>query len=166
MARPIVRAEIILPKKKMVDTMKLKRNIDAALKRVSTMVAGDFNKTTATWSHKPKFAKKGPVWRSKARQILVSTKHAQYAWVSLGTKSHRIPKSGKTLLRWKSGYKQKTTPRVIGSRGGGRTGPWRHSKGHKVKGIKAREFQSEIAKRRRTAMANFCLAAVHNSIWR
>ena len=121
MVQPRIRAEIILPKGKMVDTAKLRRNIDAALKLVSKMVAGDFNKTTATWSHKPKFAKKGPVWRYKARQTLVSTTHAEYAWVALGTKKHFIKPTKAKALRWKSGYKTKTRPRVIGSSPGGRT---------------------------------------------
>lgn len=166
MVKPRIRAEIILPKGKMIDTAKLRRNIDAALKRASSVVAGDFNKTTATWSHKPKFAKKGPAWRYKARQLLVSTTHAQYAWVSLGTKKHFIKPTKAKALRWRSGYKAKTRSGVIGSSPGGRTGPWRHSKGHKVKGIEARKFQTAIAKRRRTAMTKLCQAAVHISVWR
>jgi hypothetical protein len=96
----------------------------------------------------------------------VTTKNLIYQFVSLGTKGgYRIPKRplprGKSL-RFRANYRAKTRPRTIGSRGGGASGPFVFAKSikpEKVKGIKAREFEKEIAQRRQRNFNNFMVRA-------
>ena len=98
-----------------------------------------------TWSKKnqPKF--KPHVKTTKFRVTgRVSTVAEVYRFVSEGTKGRFVaPKNGK-VLRFKSGYKAKTSPGRIPSRSGGSFGSNAFSKGHRVSGIKARKFDKQV----------------------
>lgn len=95
------------------------------MRRMGTEVKRDFEKTTATWKHKPAFEQTisltgpGPV-------MLVGTDDEIYRYVSKGTRPHPIfagiytGRSSKTVLAFSSRSTPKTSPGVIGSSAGSR----------------------------------------------
>lgn len=118
-----------------------------ALRKAGTQIKQDFEQTTATWKHKPKFeilislAGGGPT-------LLVDTNDRVYGYVNRGTKPHPIrPKRAKALA-FQSGYQAKTAPGVIGSGPGGPFGDTVFSKGVRHPGTKARKFDEAIKKKR------------------
>ena len=84
---------------------------------------------------------------------MVDTSDEIYGYVNDGTPPHPIPKvpkiSGSLAFQWggKGSYKAKTAPRVIGSTGGGPTGPMVFPKQVQHPGTKARNFDDEIQKK-------------------
>jgi hypothetical protein len=135
----------IKPAKLKVQDMRL--TLLNAMHKEGTLIKKDFEKTTATWDHKPKFevlislTGPGPV-------VLVDTDDQIYAWVSKGTrKNYPIPKAGPGILAFRPGYFSKTVPNILGSRAGG-------SYGEKIiinkqvihPGIKARNFDKMVQK--------------------
>jgi len=155
-----IRFEPILPKRKqIVNTRKLLSGLQRAIDDTIAIADRDFNATVKTWKKKPKFSKKKATRRAYGIEGLVTTKNEIYMYVTMGTKRHRVPKHGKKLLRFRSKYRAKTRSRVLGSRAGGASGSFAYSMGHYVKGIKAREFQQEIALRRRRNLWNFTIRA-------
>lgn len=116
------------------------------LRSVGRDIRADFEKTTETWEHKPKFemlislSQPGPT-------VLVDTNDAVYGYVSKGTRPHLIfPKRAKAL-RFPGTYAAKTTPGVIASKPGGSRGAVVYSQGVAHPGTKARKFDEEIAKK-------------------
>ena len=145
----------VLPKKaKLIDQPKLQKELRGALKGTGKLILSDFNKTTRTWSNKPSFQKKGPSRGKGELAVEVFTENLIYFFLTRGTRSHPVAPVRAKALRFQSGYKAKTRVRTIGSRSGGSFGPIAFSKGHMVKGIKARDFDKEIAKRRQKNLNN------------
>jgi hypothetical protein len=118
-------------------------------------VEKDFKATTKTWQHQPRFDKVYSV--GNAIEILVGTNDDIYRYVDEGTKPHPIfagiytGKSNKKALafQWggKGSYRAKTKPGVIGSTGGGPTGPMVAFPYVQHPGTKPRKF-SEIIKKK------------------
>jgi hypothetical protein len=106
--------------------------ITAAANEAAKQIEKDFEATTKTWKHKPKFVKEVDV-RTSPVQVLVGTDDEIYRYVDEGTKPHPIfagiytGKSNKKALAFQWGgpgsYRAKTSPGVIGSKAGGPTGP-------------------------------------------
>ena len=89
-----------------------------AMRKMAREITADFQKTTATWEHKPVFeqvislAGGGP-------QVLVGTDDEIYRYVDEGTKPHDIvPKHPGGILVFPGTFTSKTMPGVIGSRAG------------------------------------------------
>jgi len=80
----------------------------------------------------------------------VFTDNEIYGYVNDGTRPHPIfPKKAKALaFQWggKGSYTPKTTPRVIGSRAGGPSGPTVYRPYVQHPGTKGRHFDEEIEK--------------------
>jgi hypothetical protein len=125
-----------------------------AMRKAGTVIKQqDFEKTTATWKHKPKFESvvsltgPGPV-------LLVGTDDEIYGYVSRGTKEHAIwagiytGKSSKKVLAFPSRSTPKTRPGVIGSGAGsrGKVDTFRPYVMHP--GTKPRKFEEAIRKKR------------------
>jgi hypothetical protein len=160
-----VKLEPIKPKKPyLLDTRKYRSGVDRAVNDTLTAVDSNFKFTVKTWKRKVKFHK------SKASRVRgtvegsVTTGDEIYGYVTMGTKRHFVRPRHKSLLRFQTKYRAKTRPRIVGSRAGGASGPWAFSKGHWVKGIEAREFQTEIAKRRQRNFDNFMLRAYAQAV--
>ncbi len=144
--------KVIRPKPLKVDAIRLE--LLNEMRKVATQIKKDFQATTATWDHKPKFEQiislipKGP-------ELMVATDDEIYAYVDKGTglygpkhAKYRIPKQGTGLLAFPSGYVAKTVPNVIGSKAGGSYGDTIVVKGpiwHP--GIKPRNFDKLIQKK-------------------
>ena len=77
----------------------------------------DFEKTTATWQHKPD-------WIIKEQQdgFLVGTDDDVWNMLDKGTRPHPITARRARFLRFSSGFSAKTRPGFIGSQSGGSSG--------------------------------------------
>ena len=123
---PAVFVKAIKPPKLKDDVFRLE--MLNAIRKTGTVVKKDFQKTTATWKHKPKFevliSLKGP-----GPELLVGTDDEIYKWVSRGTEGpyeiwagFYTGKSDKKALAFKSRFTAKTAPNVIGSFPGSSSG--------------------------------------------
>jgi len=138
--------------KRAISAKDMTRALEASVSHIVNLMNTDFDKTHKTWKRKPKFVKSGPKRSGQRLTGHVGTDSEIYGYVSKGTrKDYPIrPRRPGGVLAFPGGkYKAKTRPRVIGSRAGGARGPIRFAK-HipKHPGIKARDFDEEIAKRR------------------
>lgn len=140
-----------------------------AMRKAGRAIQKDFEKTTRTWEHKPKFEAltsltgPGPV-------VLVGTDNLIYKFVDEGTKPHPIfagvytGKSNKKTLAFQWGgpgsYTAKTTPRIIGSQAGGQSGEGVLRAYVQHPGIKAREFDLTIQALWRTKFRDDMQAAM------
>lgn len=152
---------------KLLNVRAMKAELERELGATGEFMRRDFEKTTASWKHKPVFVvivEAGP-----PAVVIVVTEDEIYGWVDRGTPEHIIlPKRAKNL-KFSSGYRAKTTPGVIGSSAGGPFGPSVFSKGVIHPGTKARNFSKEIAKiwepkfkaRMSTAMGRAAKASGH-----
>jgi hypothetical protein len=121
------------------------------MRKTGNAIKKDFEKTTATWEHKPKFevvislTGPGPV-------VLVATDDQIYRFVDEGTKPHLIfagfytGKSKKKALAFPGTFSAKTVPGVIGSGPGSRGGDMVHTPYVQHPGTKARNFDEAIAR--------------------
>jgi len=117
----------------------------ATVNVVLDQVEQDYAATYATWDGKPKFVKERA--RLAGTSVIGScyTQDPNYVRMNEGTSAHMVGRN-KQWMAFSSGYRQKTTPRYIGSRRGGpfgskvvSRGPWR------VRGIVPREFQEVVS---------------------
>jgi len=154
-----VRIEVTLPKKPLVDTKRFLRGLERAVDDTTAIAQANFQATTKTWKHKPKFKRTKATRRGRAIEGQVTTKDEIYSYVTLGTRRHIIRPKRKSWLRFRGGYRAKTSRRVLGSHKGGAFGPSRFAKAVVHPGTEAREFQQEIAARRRVNLHNFVLRA-------
>jgi len=126
-----------------------KAALRTAARQAAKDIAKDFEKTTATWKHKPKFEQVVSV--DPNVEALVGTDDKIYGYVNDGTPPHPIfPKRAKALsFRWagKGSYRAKTKPRIIGSTPGGSTGPRVAFPYVQHPGTKARKFDETIEKK-------------------
>ena len=104
----------------------------------------EYELTTATWKHQPKFLKvltfEGGV------TIAVFTDDKIYGYVTRGTDGPYpiVPKKPGGVLAFREGYSAKTTPGMLGSQAGGPSGNMAFARGVMHPGIKARNFDKLI----------------------
>ncbi len=165
MARITIKA--IVPKTdKLIDQRKLDRELKGALDRTGNIIRSDFRKTTRTWTDKPSFRKIGPKTEHGGLEIDVFANHEVYFYVTRGTKAHIIRPARAPRLRFQTGFRSKTRVRVIGSRAGSRFGPTVFAKQVSHPGSKGREFDKEIAIRRKKTLDKLVGVALLSSIRR
>lgn len=120
---------------------------------VGNAMKKDFEATTASWNHKPKFTVDVST-KGQGPAVLVGTGDEIYGYVNDGTKPHDIyPKKAK-MLRFQSGYTAKTSPGVIGSGGGGASGATLFRPYVRHPGTKARKFDETIARKWQSLFKN------------
>jgi hypothetical protein len=112
---------------------------DRVLHDVAEEAKQDFEKTVETWKDKPKFE-----IDERPRSIAVITDDEIFGFVDRGTKPHTIRAKNQNALAFQGGYQAKTTPRVIASRPGGRSGPTVFAVEVHHPGTEAREFTKTI----------------------
>lgn len=106
----------------------------------------DFELTTATWNHQPKFEKLVQVGPDEIA-VLVGTDDEIYGYVDKGTKPHIIaPKKPGGVLAFPSGYTAKTRPNVASSSNGGSGGDTVFAAYVLHPGTEARNFDKVIQK--------------------
>lgn len=143
----------IIPKQPILKLDRISYELNAALAETMDGIEKDFRATTRTWNTKPPFRQHGPHLRAGALVGEVGTSDEIYGYVTGGTRPHIIVPRRSRLLRFRTGYRAKTAPRYIGSRAGGAFGPFVTARVVHHPGTAAREFESEIADRRRIGFA-------------
>ena len=163
----MITIKAIVPKtNKLIDQRKLDRELKGTLDRRGNIIRTDFRKTTRTWNDKPAFRKTGPKSERGGLVVEIFANNKVYFYLTHGTQSHLITPKRAGALRFQTGYRAKTRVRVLGSRSGGAFGAVAFSKGHRVGGIKAREFDKEIANRRGKTLIKLVRVALLSSIRR
>lgn len=133
----------------------------AAADAYGDAIQQDFEKTTATWKNKPTFQKtvrvgnaaggalaKRVTGSASGISVEVSTDDPVFGFVDEGTKPHKILPRRKKVLMFRTGYKAKTQPNVIGSTQGGAEGETAVSQhGVNHPGTKARNFSKLLRKK-------------------
>ena len=120
--------------------------LTAETQAISKDILLDFELTTATWKHQPKFERLVQVGPDKV-EILVGTDDEIYGYVDKGTKPHVIrPKRKGGVLAFPSGYNAKTVPNIPSSFKGGSFGTIIFAGAVKHPGTKARNFDKVIRK--------------------
>lgn len=132
-----MKAVAIIPTSLAWQPQRLLRAVNTGLDAAAEAVRVDFVATTNTWKNKPGFkvAKQGDAIR------VISTSGKIWAMLDAGTRAHLIrPKRAGGRLAFRSGYRAKTTPGVLGSGGGGASGATVYSKGVRHPGTEARDW--------------------------
>jgi hypothetical protein len=114
-------------------------------------VLKDFEATVDTWANKPDFhvvteLMPDGVVTEVSLTNLTDGNNKIYALVNDGAPRHVIRARTARRLRFRTGYISKTLPRMLTSRAGGRTGPWRSPSAVDHPGFEGRDFEGEIAR--------------------
>lgn len=136
--------KVIKPSRLRDDALRLE--LLNAMRRMGTKIKGDFEKTTATWKHKPKFEVLVSL-KGVGPTVVVDTNDEIYRYVSEGTKPHVIrPRTPGGRLAFQGTYTAKTSPGVIGSTSGGSSGDMVYAREVHHPGTQARDFHKVISK--------------------
>ena len=153
---------------KLLDVSGVPREICAEMRRQGSIYKRYYERTVRTWKTKPGFTVK--VSQQTGDYVLeirydprtIGGQH--YQWVDWGTEAHTITAKRVPMLKFQSGFTSKTRRHVLGSRKGGRSGPWVSKKSVRHPGTEAREFTCEIANRRRNEFNKQIARAVRAGI--
>lgn len=140
-----VKLQAVIPKR-LFKLRTVREEMFKEMKRQMKIIDNMYGATYRTWNHKPQFRTR---FRSGSTTLegIVSTIDVIYFWVDDGTKRHPILSRRSRVLAFPSRSTPKTTPRIIGSRQGSRSGQAFAT--HVVHpGTKPRNFTKEIVKRR------------------
>lgn len=116
------------------------------LERDVLAMKADYEKTTATWKHKPLFETR-VLMAGGVMTGLVFTEDEIFKFVDGGTRPHQIKPRRYPALRFKTGYNAKTRPGVLSSRSGGPFGKYVYAKQVNHPGTEARGFSEAITKK-------------------
>lgn len=136
---------VIIPQPLNVSGMK--QELINMMRDVGERIREEFEDTTKTWNHKPRFEPSTSVPKVGTDMISVETTTTDkvYNWVSDGTPSHPIFPVNAKALAFPGKFIPKTFPGIIGS-GVGSSGPvdqFRNWVAHP--GVEARKFDKSIA---------------------
>ena len=160
----------IKPQRLRVDKIRLE--ILNALRAEGRTQVKEYEKTTASWKgEKPAFESLIDLTYEDASVLTGPTGSARavqkWRWLDEGTKPPRggviVPRR-KKWLRFRAGYRAKTSPRRFSSRGGGPFGDVVFAKRvRRRKGIKARLWTETLAKRRRKPFTRAMIKAMQRA---
>ena len=129
----------IIPRELLVDPHRLKAAMKNTLKQVAMASKVDFQVTTQTWQHQPKFETKiGPFGAA------VYTTDQRYQWINNGTDPYTIRPRRASALRFNVPFRAKTRPGKIRSGKGSRGKRVVYAKVVHHPGITARNFDIVI----------------------
>ena len=128
--------------KKLADTEKVKQAFEEAMEELSHEALSQFEKTTATWEHKPVF-----IVRVNRGNRSITTNSKIYGYIDTGTRAHPITPRGSWPLAFTVGGSAKTRPRVISSSPGKRGTVWVATRAVAHPGTEPREFSIIIQER-------------------
>lgn len=151
----------ILPKKPIFDTARFDALVAQATRQTVDDIHADYEKTVATWEHKPKFyaTRRGTYW-------YIGTNDVIYGYVEFGTKPHIIEprKPGGRLHFMRSGFRPKSRVNYIDSYAGSpATRGETYAKVVHHPGTAARNFSKQIAKKREKQFAKLVRQAIRES---
>lgn len=127
------------------------QSFNRAIKSFANDVQKDFNLTTKSWNHNVDWEN---IQVASLSQVYfkVTTVDQIYTWVNSGTATGRggstyeIHPRNKNILAYRENFQPKTTPGLIGSFSGGRTGNYTLRSYTVHPGMRAREFDKTIKK--------------------
>ena len=143
-----IRLRAIVPRDKVLDINALERNLLGALDHSTNIFLQDFRATTRTWKHRVVFHQVRARRRGGDLAGAAGTNDRIYRYVVRGTKPRLIRARKGGYLVFQTGFKAKTRPGILGSSGGRSFGPTAFARQVRHPGIKARNFDREIEKRR------------------
>ena len=123
------------------------RELRRELQAVAKDIKRDFRATVRYWKHKPRLRLMTDPgdWSPRGSVSgLVGTDDAIYSYVDKGTRPHVIKPRRAKRLRFRTGYRAKTTPGVLISRRGGATGDVVFARKVNHPGTEARGFSEEL----------------------
>lgn len=135
----------IKPKADPLNVAAIERTVKAVMQEAADDAKSDLEKTTEGWQHGVSFEaipdKTG---------FIVGTADEVWNYLDQGTKAHEIRPRRATRLRFQTGYKAKTRPRVLASGGGGASGDVVYAKSVQHPGTEAREWSETVAEKYQT----------------
>jgi hypothetical protein len=152
--------KVIKPKGKAIDAERIIAGVRKAMDEAKEGAIKDFQSTTSTWNHKVAFTA-----TATRDGYDVGTSDEIYGYVDQGTRPHVIVGHGGPLV-FQSGYKAKTSPRVIGSSGGGATGAVVFTRMVQHPGTAAREFTETILAKWQTDLPLLINEAIGGAVGR
>ena len=119
----------------------------------------DFEKTTATWQHKPD-------WIIKEQQdgFLVGTDDDVWNMLDKGTRAHRIIARRAKRLRFAGGFTPKTRPGFVGSQAGGVNGGPVFVQSVQHPGTTARGWAKLIAAKYKVQLSRYISARIREAM--
>ena len=135
-------AKVIVPKTVLNNPQALTRAVENALSGAALDVKVDFEVTTQTWDERPPFT-----IASEPGKRTIGTTDAVYQYVDAGTRPHTIAPINAKALAFPANYAAKTTPHVIASQPGGKSGKMVFRQEVHHPGSKAREFSQTIGEK-------------------
>lgn len=143
----------LAPIKPSAKAINFTRYADAAklgLRDAAEAALEDFEKTSATWRHRPSF-----VMKEQKDGYLVGTDDDVWNMLDHGTRAHRIIARRAKRLRFAGGFSAKTRPGFIGSTSGGSTGGPVFAQSVRHPGTTARAWSKLIASKYRVQMLRY-----------
>lgn len=138
------KVKVIIPKELALDPKRMARAIDNALDGAALAAKVDLQVPTQTWKneHKANF-----IIVKQPGKRLVQTSDTPYIYVDQGTKPHVIRAKNAKVLAFQANYQAKTSPRWIGSRAGGPSGPMVYTPEVHHPGFEGRAFSETVAEK-------------------
>lgn len=147
-------------KKPIIDPVRHHDIIAAATLKAKEGIKADFEKTVATWTHKPKWyvTRRGTDW-------YIGTTDDIYRFVNEGTVPHIIkPRYARALRFFRTGFKPKTRVGYIASYAGRAANKnLTYSLEVHHPGTKARSFSEKIAAKWREEFLKMCRQAIRDA---
>jgi len=138
-------------KAKRMNIEAMRRELLKGAEEFAPGVLTDFEATVATFVRKPDFhavteLMPDGIVTEISLTNLTDEANAIYALLDAGAPRHPIRARTSRRLRFRTGYISKTVPRMLTSRAGGRTGPWRSPSAVDHPGFEGRDFEGTIAR--------------------
>lgn len=140
-----IRLEAVIPKSA-PDTREYEREVRNAVRTTGNEIGDDLEKTTETWTSRPTFTR---FFRDRPPSAGAFTESDVYGYLNEGVPPRIIRAKNATMLRFQTEYTPKTQVKVLGSRAGGKSGPWTSKKEVNWPGIEARKWDEAIAEKYR-----------------
>lgn len=145
-----IRLKPILPRNKLVDADQAGEAIERALDRNAAETFAEYQKIVATWNTQVNFT----IHKTKYGRS-VGTRSKIFLYVDQGTRPHVIrPKKGK-VLKFATGGRPKTKPKIISSYKGAQGTDWHSAQQVQHPGTEARKFSAVITTRARSRQARY-----------
>jgi hypothetical protein len=141
-----VTVKAIVPTSPVFDTKLTARLLELAVNATADAVQRDFQRTVTTWKRRPPFAIRRARVVGTDVVAFVGTDNDIYGYVTRGTRPHVIRPVRAKTLKFRTGYRAKTSPGFIGARPGGAFGSLVSAREVRHPGTKARNFEETIAK--------------------
>lgn len=143
----IFKVTLKVPESVFDDQKAVQRIADAQRRKTGPDIRRMFMDTVDGWKHKPDWSVVQNIGSSRiAIRVTPNGENAnQYAIVNQGSPRHSITSRRGGLLRFQTGYRAATSPRLLRSRPASRFGAFISTPAVDHPGFEAREFDSEIA---------------------